>query len=61
MTKNEKRTYNKSKFLEYIQRHSKFKRNFQEKYQNGGCMERYGVTQIRNVLINYKMRVDEEN
>ena len=61
MTKNEKRTYNKSKFLEYIQRHSKFKRDFQEKYQNGECMERYGVTLIRNVLRNYKMRVDEEN
>ena len=61
MTKNEKRTYNKSKFLEYIQRHSKFKKDFQEKYQNGECMERYGVTLIRNVLRNYKMQVDEKN
>ena len=54
MTKNEKRTYNKSKFLEYIQNHSKFKRDFEEKYQNGQCMDRYGVTCIRNVLINHK-------
>ena len=61
MTKNEKKTYNKRNFLEYIQRHSKFKNNFKEKYQNGKCMERYEVTQIRNVLINYKMRVDEES
>ena len=50
----------KVNFLECIQRHSKFKRDFQEKYQNGVCMGRYGVTQIRNVLINYKMRVEEE-
>ena len=60
MSKAQKRNNNKHKFLEYIQKHSKFKKDFVAEYRSPLCEERYGVTKIRNVLINYKIFEEKE-
>lgn len=55
MDKVERRKYNKNFFTEELRKNIHFRKDFEPVYQNGECMDRYGVSKIRNVLRNYKM------